>query len=346
MKNSVSVTVMAGALAISVAVAAQQFPQLTPQEKADQLRAYLAAANQQTPAPTVPAPFTVAGQSGPATVAPTSARRAPPMQDKRRLEAELRTVNSALKVRQVTDSNTQRANQAIAARGKMLFTYADGGIYELQAATFRQAAIELQPGEVLTGRDLPTAGDTARWTLAITRTGTAPAESVVLIVKPLEADLETNMTITTNRRIYNIVLKSTDHTYMPLVGWVYPQDEARAAQSVVERASEVESQSEPLAVAPDKLNFNCATSGSKVVWKPIRVYDDGTRTYLQMSPEMNSYEAPAMFVIEKSQPLLVNYRVKHSVYIVDRLFEQGQLRVGPKTAVDIHCVRQLVRADQ
>ena len=285
MKNSVSVTVMAGALAISVAVAAQQSPQLTPQEKADQLRAYLAAANQQMPAPTVPAPSTVAGQSGPATAAPTSARRAPTMQDKRRLEAELRTVNSALKVRQVTDSNTQRANQAIAARGKMLFTYAEGGIYELQAATFRQTAIELQPGEVLTGRDLPTAGDTARWTLAITRTGTAPAESVVLIVKPLEADLETNMTITTNRRIYNIVLKSTDHTYMPLVGWVYPQDEARAAQSVVERASEVESQSEPLAVAPDKLNFNCAISGSKVVWKPIRVYDDGTRTYLQMSPD-------------------------------------------------------------
>ena len=61
---------------------------------------------------------------------------------------------------------------------------------------------------------------------------------------------------------------------------------------------------------------------------------------------MSSYEAPAVIVIEKSQPLLVNYRVKHSVYIVDRLFEQGQLRVGPKTAVDIHCVRQLARADQ
>jgi hypothetical protein len=38
---------------------------------------------------------------------------------------------------------------------------------------------------------------------------------------------------------------------------------------------------------------------------------------------------PAVSVIEKNQPLLVNYRVKRSVYIVDRLFERGQLRVGP-----------------
>ena len=346
MKYSLRMTVMVSAMTLSAAIAAQQPPQLTPQQMANQLRAYQAAAGRQTPAPTVPAPSTVTGQTPPAAAAPIPGRRAPTWQDKRRLESELRVVNSSLKVRQVTDANTQRASQAIAARGKMLFTYADGGIYELQAATFRQTAIELQPGEVLTGRDLPTAGDTARWTLAITRTGTAPAESVVLIVKPLEADLETNMTVTTNRRIYNIVLKSTEHTYMPLVGWVYPQDEARAAQSLVEHVNDAESQSEPLAVAPDKLNFNCAVSGSKVVWKPLRVYDDGTRTYLQMSPDMNSYEAPAMFVIEKSQPLLVNYRVKHSVYIVDRLFEQGQLRVGPKTAVDIHCARQLARTEQ
>ena len=52
----------------------------------------------------------------------------------------------------------------------------------------------------------------------------------MLIVKPLEADLETNMTITTNRRLYTVILKSNEHTYMPLVGWLYPQDEARAQQ--------------------------------------------------------------------------------------------------------------------
>ena len=87
-----------------------------------------------------------------------------------------------------------------------------------------------------------------------------------------------------------------------------------------------------------------ALSGSSVVWRPLRVYDDGIKTYLQMSPDMASYEAPALFVIEDKQPLLVNYRVKQSIYIVDRLFDRGQLRVGAKTAVDIRCTHLAARA--
>ena len=73
----------------------------------------------------------------------------------------------------------------------------------------------------------------------------------------------------------------------------------------------------------------------------MRVYDDGTKTYLQMSPEMASFEAPALFVLEKNDPLLVNYRVKHALYIVDRLFDRAQLRVGEKSAVDIRCTRRI-----
>jgi type IV secretion system protein VirB9 len=179
--------------------------------------------------------------------------------------------------------------------------------------------------------------------LAITRTGVAPTESVVLIVKPIDSNLETNMTVTTNRRIYNIVLKSTERTYMPLVGWTYPQDEARAREVSTQTADEVQAQSETLAVDPARLNFSCSVSGTDVVWKPLRVYDDGVKTYLQMNPELSSYEAPAMFLIEGHQPLLVNYRVKKSLYIVDRLFDRGQLRVGAKNAVDILCTRRASR---
>jgi P-type conjugative transfer protein TrbG len=335
---------LVGTLALTGVAFAQQST-LTPEQQAEQMRAYQSQLAQSGGPPTVPPP-SAAGSTPPPATSASHASRAPTWADKRRLEHELKSVNDSLKIRQVTETNTQGASQAIAARGKILFTFSDGGIYELQAATFRQTAIELQPGEVLTGRDLPTAGDTARWTLAITRTGSSPNESVVLIVKPLEADIETNMTVTTNRRIYNLILKSTEHTYMPLVGWTYPQDEAHAVELLAQRQTEVAERSEPLAVDPSHLNFNCAVTGTNVVWKPIRVYDDGSKTYLQMSPELASYEAPAMFVIEKDQPLLVNYRVKQSVYIVDRLFDRGQLRIGPKQAVDIRCTRQLARATE
>ena len=317
-------------------------PQLTPQQLAEAVRAQQAADSKGGLAnpplfATVPAP-PAAGTLMPATRA---ARPMPTLEDKSRLESQLAYVNSALKIHQVTDRNTQHASEAIAARGQMLFTYSPGGIYEVQAATFHETALELQPGESLTGKELPTAGDTARWTIAATRTGSAPNETTVLIVKPLETDLETNMTITTNRRLYTVILKSSEHTYMPLVGWLYPQDAARELGEQAAIAKKTEEQSETLTVAPDQLNFNCTITGAQVAWRPLRAYDDGSKTYLQMSPEMQSYEAPAIFVMEGKTPILVNFRIKHSIYIVDRLFDRAQLRVGPKTAVDIGCIHHL-----
>jgi type IV secretion system protein TrbG len=314
-------------------------PPLTPQQLIDQVKAQQAADSMSPPlfAP-VPAP----PSSIPSPLAPTRAgQRLPTIEDKARLDAQLAYVNSALKIHQVTDRNTQHATDTIAARGQMLFTYSPGGIYEVQAATFHETALQLQPGEQLTGKDLPTAGDTTRWTIAATRTGTPPNETTVLILKPMEADLETNMTITTNRRLYSVVLKSTDNTYMPLVGWLYPQDTARDVQEQVATAKKAEEQSEALRVSPEQLNFNCSITGSQVVWRPLRAYDDGAKTYLQMSPEMQSYEAPAIFVMDGKTAILVNYRVKHSLYIVDRLFDKAQLRIGPKTAVDIGCIHRL-----
>jgi type IV secretion system protein VirB9 len=309
---------------------------VTPQQLIDQVRAEQAAAGTAAPAfAQVPAPPSMPASGLPAL---RIAQPAPTLADKLRLEAQLASVNSALKIHQVTDRNTQHASEAIAARGQMLFTYTPGGIYEVEAATFHETALELQPGETLTGKELPTAGDTARWTIAATRTGAPPNETTVLIVKPLEADLETNMTITTNRRLYTVVLKSSEHTYMPLVGWLYPQDAARELAETAAATKKTEEEAEAVTVPPEQLNFNCTVSGSQAPWRPIRVYDDGSKTYLQMSPDMQNTEAPAIFVMEGKTPMLVNYRVKHSLYIVDRLFDRAQLRIGPKTAVDIGCV--------
>lgn len=317
-------------------------PGLTPQQVADEVRAMETAPGGRPP--NTPALASVPAPSS-STLKFTSTGKPldqmPTLEDKSRLEAELVAVKSALKIHEVSDRNTQHASDAIAARGQMLFTYSPGGIYEVEAATFHETALELQPGETLSGRDLPTAGDTARWTIAATREGAPPNETTVLIVKPLEADLETNMTITTNRRLYTVVLKSSEHTYMPLVGWLYPQDAARDRAAEAATVKKSQEESEQLSVAPDQLNFNCTISGSQAPWRPLRAYDDGSKTYLQMSPDMQSYEAPAIFVMEGKTPLLVNYRVKRSLYIVDRLFDKAQLRVGPKTAVDIGCIHQL-----
>jgi P-type conjugative transfer protein TrbG len=321
--------------------AAEAVVSLTPQQLIAEVRAQEAAARGNPASLPAPALANVPAPPSSVVLPPRATTRLPTLEDKSRLEAQLAYVNSALKIHQVTDHNTQHASDALAAQGKMLFTFSAGAIYEVQAATFHETALQLEPGESLTGKELPTAGDTARWTIGVTRSGSPPNETTVLMVKPLEADIETNMTITTNRRLYTVILKSSDHTYMPLVGWLYPQDAARALIDQAATAKKAEEQAEALTVPPDELNFNCTVTGAQVAWRPLRVYDDGAKTYLQMSPEMQSYEAPALFVIEGKTPLLVNYRVKHSIYIVDRLFDRAQLRVGPKTAVDVGCVHRL-----
>ena len=322
------------ALGVAAPVAVSGEPAtLTPQQLIEQVRAQQAQSHAAENPLLAPVPSI-------ADITTPSTRRSSSLDEKVRLEAQLKDVNSALRIKEVTDKSTQHATEAIAARGQMLFTFSPGSIYEIEAKTFHETALQLQPGEVLTGQGLPTAGDTARWTIAATRVGTAPNESVVLIVKPLDANLETNMTITTNRRLYTVILKSSERTYMPLVGWLYPQDAVRDFEERAQAAQKREAEVETLAVNPDQLNFGCEVRGSHVPWRPLRAYDDGSKTYLQMDPQMHSYEAPAVFVMEGKTPMLVNFRVKNSIYIIDRLFERAQLRVGAKSAVDISCIHQ------
>ena len=54
-----------------------------------------------------------------------------------------------------------------------------------------------------------------------------------------------------------------------------------------------------------------------------------------MSPNMKSGEAPALFVKDDEGVTLVNYRVKDNYYIVDRLFNQAEMRCGKKDIVVI-----------
>ena len=66
-----------------------------------------------------------------------------------------------------------------------------------------------------------------------------------------------------------------------------------------------------------------------VEWKPIRVYNDGIKTFIQMPKDMSVQEAPALLVLDNSSNKnLVNYRLKEDKYIVDKLFDTAILLLG------------------
>jgi type IV secretory pathway VirB9-like protein len=62
--------------------------------------------------------------------------------------------------------------------------------------------------------------------------------------------------------------------------------------------------------------------------RPIRVFDDGVKTYIQMPVASQRTEAPVLVVEGPDGGEMVNYRVKGDVYVVDRLFNRAALIVG------------------
>ena len=108
---------------------AAEAPPATPQQVIAQVRAAQGA----IPAgfAPVPAPPVMPAESAkpPVMPAPPPAKPhpyRPTWGDRARLQAELRYVDNVLKVRHVTEANTERASDAIAARGKMLVSSSTG----------------------------------------------------------------------------------------------------------------------------------------------------------------------------------------------------------------------------
>jgi type IV secretion system protein VirB9 len=60
----------------------------------------------------------------------------------------------------------------------------------------------------------------------------------------------------------------------------------------------------------------------------VQVFDDGRRTFIRFPPAMLVREAPALFVLRDNETQLVNYRVKGDLYVVDRLIDAAEMRVG------------------
>ncbi|WP_404995457.1 P-type conjugative transfer protein TrbG [Cupriavidus pauculus] len=207
------------------------------------------------------------------------------------------------------------------------------GIPTLVCMPLRACDIELQPGEKITN---PVLGDSVRWITAFSTSGEGDTATPHVTVKPLDANLATNLQIFTNRRVYKLNLESSANRHMAAIGFYYPQDMAKTWEKNV-NAARKEAQDEdqrkvsdmPL-LRPDQLNFKYTIDGdNRLAWYPIRAFDDGSRVYIQMNPGMNSSEAPALVLIGKDgNSELVNYRVKSGYYIVDKLFDKAALIVG------------------
>ncbi|BCN39831.1 P-type conjugative transfer protein TrbG [Alicycliphilus denitrificans] len=205
-----------------------------------------------------------------------------------------------------------------------VWPFTDGALYQVYAAVGRVTVIALQPGEELV---TVAAGDTVRWIVGDTSSGSGDALRVNVMVKPIRSGLKTNLIITTSRRTYLLELTSTEKTWMASVSWEYPKDKMLALQ----RQSQAASAAAPVdsGLSLEKIRFRYAVSGSNPPWKPLRAFDDGEKVYIQFPAGIAQGELPPLFVIgAQGDGQLVNYRFRSPYYIVDRLFGAAELRLG------------------
>jgi type IV secretion system protein VirB9 len=205
--------------------------------------------------------------------------------------------------------------------------------------------IILQPGEIVTGVH---PGDAVRWTFSPSRSGPADNEQTHVLIKPLMADISTNVIINTDRRTYQLDLMSSSTNFMPSVSFSYPNDTLREWDSfIADRRKEREKSSElssGYSVAPEDLHLDYEIRGKNSLrWKPVRVWDDGVKTYIQFKPGSvkRSVEAPVLVVFEHKKEVLVNYRAAEDMYVVDRVFDVGALIVGTGARQDRVVIKRL-----
>jgi type IV secretion system protein VirB9 len=233
-------------------------------------------------------------------------------------------------------SETWRGGQntpAAGPDGRVLFAYG-AGLPIVVCAPLRVCMIELQAGERITGE--PQIGDSVRWNISPAIYGQSDQATSVIVLKPQEPGLDTNLLITTDRRAYYLRLVSKPQDYVARVAFSYPEEDNSQKwqqhaleQRALAQENNKKAQLTPAMITADKLNFNYKVSGGNEELRPVRVFDDGSKTYIQMRADVQNREAPVLVVLgSDGKGEMTNYRVQQQTYIVDRLFDHAQLILG------------------
>lgn len=228
----------------------------------------------------------------------------------------------------------QRPVNSMSVESKTIYNYVPDAIYLIYGATNHVVDVQLQPGEKLSGA--PVAGDTVRWIVGTTVSGSGANAVTHVLVKPVHPSIETNFLVTTDRHSYRLYAKSSESFFIPTVGWNYPDEAMDGYASAKKEQQRLDAQVAGPSLVAAELNFKYKINpDGDYSWTPVRVFDDGVKTYIQMAPGMKHTEAPAFFIREDKVLNLVNYRVKGDYFVVDRLFDEGELRCGKKDVVTI-----------
>lgn len=134
---------------------------------------------------------------------------------------------------------------------------------------------------------------------------------------------------------------------MASVSWRYPEAELIALHQAATAATDKAAETPVSGVDVTRIKFRYRIQGDRPAWRPTQEFDDGVRVYIAMPASLAEGAAPPLFVVgADGKGELVNYRVRGGWYVVDRLFDAAELRLGDKRQQVVRIVRTDTRASR
>jgi type IV secretion system protein VirB9 len=218
---------------------------------------------------------------------------------------------------------------------------ADGSIVFIFGATLPTVVcaplyvcdLVLQAGETVNDLNV---GDSVRWQITPATQGAGEESITHVIIKPTDVGLVTNLIITTNRRAYTIKLVSRAEDWMPRVSFHYPSD-LRGQWGAYRQAASARSEAAGAAIGSGAADFDFgySLSGDSPSWRPVRVFSNGAKTYIEFPRDIGSGELPTLVALGDDGGLftepskqLVNYRFVNGRFEVDKVLLRAALISG------------------
>jgi type IV secretion system protein VirB9 len=221
----------------------------------------------------------------------------------------------------------QRPRPEAFQEARQIYAYEPGALYEVYTSPNYVTTVLLEPGETL---NTIAAGDTSRWMVTQADAEDQIEGRTIVLIKPQASNLRTNVVLITDRRSYLIeAVSQSGNIYSAQIAWTYRQAAGGADAAPIDAIN---------------LNYRIRTvRGRRPVWAPTRVFDDGRRTWIEFAPAAAASDLPPLFAITGEGAELVNYRVLDGPsgkrYMVDRVFDVGELRLGARNPIVVRLER-------
>jgi type IV secretion system protein VirB9 len=207
--------------------------------------------------------------------------------------------------------------------GAVVYPYFPNRVYQIFTALEQLTAIQLEPGEEL--KSPPASGNTEVFEVQFTYSQENGKPRAQIYIMPFVSGKNTTLFINTSKRTYSFTLYSYQNTFMPLVSFTYPLQ----VQETIQRQIEARDNDIYISGRLVDMDFNYLIiphSPHKPRWMPSLVFNDGVKTYIYFPSAGRASYAPVLFEVNsRDERVIVNYRVKGTYYIVDRILSRAEL---------------------